>query len=330
MPIANLDDYRPPVLLKNGHLNTIFPYLFRKTENSYRQRLRIDTPDGDFFDVDTAFCGSEKLAILVHGLEGSTYSGYMIQMTTVLVRQGWDVIAINFRSCSGEMNRTPKFYHSGFTEDLHMVVSEYGFNYSRLALIGFSLGGNVVLKYTGDGIYEVPPQLTKVVAVSTPVDLASGSKEISKPRNKIYDHNFVKSLKSKIKKKARLGLLDVDLAPLRKVHSLYQFDEKFTAPIHGFLGAKDYYSRCNSRQFLKNIHIPTLLINALDDPFLADECYPYDIAKNHLRFYFLPSKFGGHLGFTTFGVQNYWYEQKIIDFLHDNPPFGGNGDRDRM
>ena len=172
MPVIQHVDYKPPILFRNNHLNTIYPFLFRNGIVPDYKRKRFDTGDGDFIDLDTIFNSNNKLAILCHGLEGSSDSQYMRFTSQLLSENGWDVIAMNHRSCSGEMNRKIQMYHSGFTDDLHEVISTYEKDYEEVILAGFSLGGNMILKYTNDGLFTLSPILTKVAAVSVPCDLA--------------------------------------------------------------------------------------------------------------------------------------------------------------
>ena len=317
MPILDASEYTPPILFRNGNVNTIYPYLFRKKNDPDFQRERFETSDEDFIDLDLLQNDREKLAIICHGLEGNSDSQYIRHTSQFLFENDWDVLCINFRSCSGEMNRKLQMYHSGFTSDVHEVVSSYSEKYEHISLVGFSLGGNVILKYISDGIFDLPSQLKSVVAVSVPVDLSKSALKISSRANWIYDKRFRVSLEEKIREKHKLYPESINLRYLSKIKTLRDFDDFYTGPIHGFDGAEDYYSKCNSKQFLENISIPTLLITALDDPFLPPESYPFEIAAEHENFYFLAPKFGGHVGFTTFGTNYYWNEHKTLLFINN-------------
>ncbi|MEE9439489.1 MAG: alpha/beta fold hydrolase, partial [Saprospiraceae bacterium] len=287
MPLIYSYDYRPNFIFRNGHVNTIFPYLFRKVKTIFTSRERYNTSDDDFIDLDCIFSNNSRLVILCHGLEGSSDSQYIQHVASTLSSDKWDVIAINFRSCSGEMNKQLHMYHSGHTSDLHGVIQFYQNNYQSISIIGFSLGGNVVLKYVNDDIFDISSKIKSIVGVSVPCDLEGSAEIISHWTNKIYDSGFLKTLKRKLRQKHNLFPDEIDLGVLSKVSCLYEFDNLFTAPLHGFIDAKDYYTRCNCLQFLQNVKIPTLLINALDDPFLSTKCYPFDLAKRLKYLYFL-------------------------------------------
>jgi len=324
MPILDASDYKPPLVFRNGNLNTIFPFLFRKSTKPNYKRSRFETSDGDFIDLDLLQNNKNRLAIICHGLEGNSNSQYMQNSAAFLFSNDWDVLCINFRSCSGEMNRKLKMYHSGFTSDVHEVVSSYQETYPEISLIGFSLGGNVILKYISDGIFTLPKSLKSVVTMSVPVDLSKSARKISSRSNWVYDKRFRVSLEQKIREKHKKFPAEVNLEHLRKIKTLRDFDDYYTGPLHGFDGAEDYYSKCNSKQFLENISLSTLLITAIDDPFLSPESHPFSVAANNNNFYFLAPKFGGHVGFTTFGTNYYWNENKTLQFINNPDLFSAN------
>lgn len=321
MPILDASEYTPPLLFRNGNINTIYPFLFRKKNIPNFSRVRFTTSDEDFVDLDILGNGHSKLAIVCHGLEGNSDSQYIQNTAQFLHDNQWDVLCINFRSCSGEMNRKLQMYHSGFTRDLHEVLDAYQKGYDHISLVGFSLGGNVVLKYISDGIFDLPEPLKSIVAISVPTDLSKSALKISSKANWMYDKRFRVSLEEKIKEKHKYFPDEINLDYLSKIKTLRDFDEYYTGPLHGFDGAEDYYSKCSSKQFLGNISIPTLLITAMDDPFLPPESYPFDIAAENEHFFFLAPKFGGHVGFTTFGTVHYWNEQKTLNFINDPDGF---------
>jgi predicted alpha/beta-fold hydrolase len=317
MPVLDANDYIPPLMLRNGHLNTFYPYLFRKKRDFQYTRQRIFTPDADFFDVDWyKNADSNKLVILLHGLEGSSDSQYITGTTRAVSVQGYHVAAINFRSCSGEMNLQMKMYHSGFTEDLHHFISWHTDNYSELYLCGFSLGGNVTMKYTGDNKYSVNPKIKAICGISVPCDLRAGSIKIRQFQNRLYEKKFLNTLKIKMKYKCTHFPQSLNPENINKIKSLWDFDYWFTAPLHGFADAEDYYTTCSSKQFLKNISIPALIINACDDSFLPAESYPFDEAKINPDLFLMAPKYGGHVGFTTFASDQYWNEYQIVRFFN--------------
>jgi predicted alpha/beta-fold hydrolase len=315
MPVIETNNYHPHLPFRNGHLNTIFPALFRQTQPLVYQRERITTPDDDFLDVDFLRQGKSRVAFLLHGLEGSSSSQYIKGATDIFFQNGWDVAMINHRSCSGEMNRQRRMYHSGVTDDPHTVIQRLKKDYDEIVMVGFSLGGNMTLKYLGEWGEKADPILKCAVAISVPIDLHSCSLRIISPSNFIYDKRFLRSLSKKVHLKHKQFPETFKPEHLKQVKNLWDFDEYFTAPLHGFEGAKGYYANCSSLPGLKNIRIPTLLINALDDPMLGEECYPISIAEASGHLHFMAPQYGGHCGFTRFGERNYWQELEMIEFV---------------
>jgi len=305
--------YSPPLLLFNRHLETIYPSLLRKVDFQGAARERITTPDDDFLDLDWYRQESSRCVIISHGLEGNSDRSYVLGMARAFFLKGYDVLAWNYRGCSGEPNRQLRFYHSGATDDLHTVSLHAAGHYNQLYLVGFSLGGNLTLKYLGEGI--APAAVSRAVALSVPLNLHTSCLEISKPSNWIYTHRFLRSLSAKVR--AKKGLASVlDVSRLDTVKNLLDFDEHFTGPLHGFAGALDYYQRCSSIHALPYIKIPTLVISALNDPFLSKECYPEETYPNVTLEY--PSR-GGHVGFAQFDRNGlYWSEMRALSFIEDN------------
>ena len=317
MPIIDCSDYKPSRLFRNGHFATIYPAFFRKQERVKFSRERVKTPDEDFLDVDLLRKKSNNKAVfLFHGLEGSTDSQYIQSAAREMHQMGFDIIATNFRGCSGEQNLKVNTYHSGFTDDVSFIIDYYSAKYSKTGIIAYSLGGNVALKYAGEYPEKVHPKLTKLVAVSVPLHLADGSKELEKPSNYFYTQNFLKTLKKKVIEKEKRFPGQLDLSHLKKVKSIWDFDEYYTGPINGFTGAKDYYSKSMALQFLPNISVETHIISSLDDPFLSKSCYPFAEARISKTISFHQSKYGGHVGFYQKGPK-YWLDRKLIDIFQD-------------
>lgn len=304
--------------MSNGHYQSIYPSLFRKVTGVQYQRERIDTPDGDFLDLDWSRIGRRKVAILSHGLEGDSNRHYILGQVKALNARGWDACAWNFRGCSGESNRTLKFYHSGATYDLETVISAVIASglYDEIALIGYSLGGNLTLKYLGDSGETVPSKIKSAVVFSAPVDLAASSLKIGKWYNRIYMIRFLRSLHEKIKAKMPRfpGLLNDD--DYGSVRDFKDFDDRYTAPIHGFKDAADYWEKCGAKPVLVNIRIPTLLVSAQNDPFLPPSCFPIEAARQSQYFHFENPKSGGHVGFMAINLEGeYWSERRAVEFL---------------
>ncbi len=317
MPVKKSSTYKAGGLFRNGHFNSMYTYLSRKVTPVPFTRERVTTPDDDFIDVDLYVQHSRKAIFLFHGLEGSTSSQYIQGTSHTFYDHGYDVIAMNYRGCSGEDNHHLRSYHSGNTPDVNLIINKYIGNYDEVALVGFSLGGNKILKYSSDGIYDISLKVKAVCAVSAPVDLHACSLKICTWQNYFYQRKFLSTLLAKAKTKAQKFPNDIDLAIFDKIKNLYDFDEYFTAPVHGFKNAADYYARCNSLQFLKNITIPTLLLNAQDDPFLSKSCFPYNIADQNPSFFLEAPKYGGHCGFYTKGKSYYWDELEILSFVEN-------------
>ncbi len=305
--------YSPPPLLFNRHLETIYPALFRSVNFKPPVRERIATPDNDFLDLDVYSQGASRCVIISHGLEGNSSRAYVLGMAKTFYTAGFDVIAWNYRGCSGEVNRQLRFYHSGATDDLKTVVEHAAKKYTDLTLVGFSLGGNLTLKYLGEAIPH--PAVHQAVTFSVPMNLHSSCMQISTPGNWMYVRRFLSSLKKKVKEKAAIRT-DLNIEKLDSIQTLMEFDDYFTGPIHGFQDALDYYNQCSSINFIESIGVRTLIVNALNDPFLGPDCYPTKDFKrsDHVTMEY-PSH-GGHVGFALFDQKGlYWSEMRALSFI---------------
>ena len=307
--------YKAPRFLFNAHLETIYPSLIRRVTVAPYERERIPTDDDDFLDLDWIRNGSKKLVIISHGLEGSSHRPYVKGLAKAALNHGFDVLAWNFRGCGGEINRQRRFYHSGATDDLHTVLTHAIATkaYDSMSLTGFSLGGNLTLKYLGERTLD--PIIRKSVVFSVPLDLHSSCEKISHPSNWIYARRFLNSLKMKVVQKHAL-YPDLDITSLKRIRTIMDFDEHYTAPLHGYSGALDYYTQNSSLQFLKNIRTPTLIINAKNDPFLSDACFPVGVLQDHPYVRISVPVRGGHVGFAQFTSNGlYWSEEQAMQFL---------------
>jgi len=305
--------FRPPLFLRNGHLQTIMGALLPRRFRNEVLAERLELPDGDFLDLDWVKAGHRRLAVISHGLEGSSKNRDIRGLSAALNKAGWDTLAWNFRGCSGELNRCLRFYHSGETGDLSAVLSHAAGGYSSLALVGFSLGGNMILKYLGEG--NVHPFVHAAVAISVPVDLASSARALDRrPGNQIYLRRFMKSLAAKVEAKAKRFPTEIDATGVRDVRSFSIFDDRYTARIHGFRDAEDYWSQSSAIGYLNRISIPTLLLNAKDDPFLSLESFPYKEGRQNPCLSLETPNSGGHLGFLD--AQGFWIERRIPEFLN--------------
>ena len=303
---------------KNKHLETIIPALFRNIPIKYtRERLELD--DGDFIDLDWKFKNNnKKLLILFHGLEGSSNSQYIKGFAKYFYQNNFNICAVNFRSCSGENNRLLSSYHMGKSEDIKLII-EYilnNKNYTSIVLGGFSLGGNVLLKYLGEQSFNLNKVITSAFAFSVPIELDSSSKVLSKNWNKPYMIRFLKTLNKKMITKSIQFPGIIDTKGINKINNFHEWDTRFTAKTNGFIDAKDYYNKSSSLQFLPQIKIPTLLINALNDPFLSEKCYPIELAKKHEFLYLETPKQGGHVGFLMNKINGIYYsEMRALEFV---------------
>lgn len=319
MPILPQPPYFMPFPFTNGHVQTLYPTLFRTPPQTSPRFERIDTPDDDFLDLDwhTAPGPTRRAAIVTHGLEGNSRKKYPLAMAAALTQGGWDVVCRNLRGCT-EPNRTIFSYHSGETEDLHTVIRHVlaTDRYDEIALIGFSLGGNQTLKYLGEEPGRVPAEVTQAVVYSVPCDLAGCADVLDMPSRRIYMEYFMRGLKQKTRAKAALFPGQIDITGLSRITSFWEYDDRFTGPIHGFEGASDYYEQSSSLQFLSAIRVRTLLVSATNDVFLTPSCYPTDVARHNRHLFLEMPATGGHVGFVQFsGDKLYWSERRAVDFL---------------
>jgi uncharacterized protein len=292
----------------------MYPALLRKVSGVDYDRERIQTPDDDFLDLDWLRQGAERVVIISHGLEGNTSRAYMKGMAQAFYNQNFDVLTWNFRGCSGEVNKQLRFYHSGATDDLDCIVEHATRKgYKEIYLIAFSLGANMTLKYLGEK--DRRSEIKKAVVFSVPMDLHASCIKISKPSNWLYSNRFLNSLKAKVIAKAHVRK-ELDVKDIHKLKTLIDFDDRYTAPLHGFMSAIDYYQRCSSLNFIESIGIPTLIVNAKNDPFLSETCFPHRQLNMHACVRLEDPGFGGHVGFAQFTKNGlYWSEERALSFI---------------
>ncbi|RYY17948.1 MAG: alpha/beta fold hydrolase [Cytophagaceae bacterium] len=325
MPVVAKSTYRPAAYLLNGHLQTIVPSTLRRVPDLRYRRERLELPDGDFVNLDWALAGPAPgrcLGIISHGLEGDSNRPYVRGMARAFVRAGLDALAWNYRGCGGEPNRLPRAYHLGDTADLAAVVQHaIGAGYEEIFLTGFSAGGNVTLKYLGEAPGQVPPQVKRAAVFSVPTDLKAGSENISRWQNRVYLYRFMNSLRRKMRDKAAQLPGHFDLTGLDELRDFPQFDDRYTAPMHGFASANAYYEHAASGRYLGGIRIPTLLVNALNDPLLPPSCFPRREAAASPYLYLETPAAGGHVGFAEGRPDGEYYsERRAIDFLTSAVP----------
>jgi len=309
-------NYKAPFFFRNGHIHTIYTTLFRKVNNVTYQRERIETPDQDFLDLDWSKVGSDNLAIISHGLEGDSHRTYVKGMVRAMNQAGIDALAWNFRGCSGESNRLLGLYHNGSTNDLHTVVSHAAPAYKNIFLIGFSMGGNMSLLYLGKQAQSIPEPVKGCISFSVPCDLTDASVALARKENTLYMKRFLRLLHEKIKMKQVDFPQQINDHDYHQLKSFADFDGRYTAPIHGFVSAEDYWKKCSCRPWLGQIKVPSLIVNSLDDPFLIDGCYPVQECTDNPHLRLEITRHGGHVGFMAQnGEQNYWSEQRAVDFI---------------
>lgn len=328
MPVFE-SPYAPPRWLRHGHVQTMWPVLFRKVPPLSAARVRLDTCDGDFVDIEWLRAGPQRggrrAVVLSHGLEGNTGRKYMRGMASCLVNEGWDVVGRNLRGCSDELPRTMGGYHMGETNDLHTVTQwcvDQG--YETLVLVGFSMGGSQTLKYIGEMPQRVPREVRAGVGISVPCDLVGASLRLSQWECAVYMAYFMRTMHGKMR---RMAAVFPDFPSIRRlacIRTFDVFDERFTAPINGFTSALDYWTRCSCGQFLPNIAVPVLLLNAVDDPFMTPSCYPRAEAVRNPLLTLELCRYGGHVGFVAPGPR-YYSEARVVRWLEErfDPAYAG-------
>ncbi len=333
------DSFTPAWWLRNPHLQTLWPHLLRFAPHIATRRERLELPDGDFIDLNWTLNAARHaessppspILIVLHGLQGSVRSQYANGLLRAIEQMNWRGVFMHFRGCSGESNRLARCYHAGETEDLATLVQilRQREPHTPLVAAGFSLGGNVLLKWLGELGAQAP--LQAAVAVSVPFDLADSVQRIDRGFSRIYQHRLLRKLRSGIRRKFMHIAAPSNLGDLRRLRSVREYDGKVTAPLHGFTDADDYYVKSSSRQYLQHIRIPTLILHAADDPFMTAQAIPQpeELAPS-VRLELSPH--GGHLGFVGGKYPwrpDYWLETRIPEFLRsaldtnsrvENPP----------
>lgn len=301
MPIIESTYTKPPFPYFNGHTQTILPSMFRKIDQPTYERERLELSDGDFVDLDWFKKESDQLIILTHGLEGSSERHYVKETAKLFYEKGWEALAWNCRSCSGEMNRNLRMYNHGDIADIGEVIA-YATSkkkYKTIVLAGYSMGGNIGMKYLGVHGKDVPNNIKVSINFSAPTDLSSSAKLLDETKSWFYSNRFRKKIWKKIQIKAAQFPGVVDLSNFKKVKKWEDFDNYFTAPVNGFESAQAFYHFASAKYFMEDIAIPTLLVNAQNDPILTPACNPIELAKQNVNFYLEMPAEGGHVGFTS-------------------------------
>ena len=326
MPLTTTSSFKPAWWLKHPHLQTLWPALMRRPPRLSRKREHLPTADGDVLDLDWHGEAPRPIVMLLHGLSGSSQSSYILGMQAALNARGFRTVALNFRGCGGQPNQTARCYHSGDTDDLDGLYRHLRQRYPHtpMAAVGYSLGGNVLLKWLGEGRSEV--DLFAAAAVSVPLLLNLCSSRMDLGFSKLYRNQLLRELKQYVQLKhrhllrlghaheaeklSRLG----DLSPLS---SFWEYDDRVIAGLYPFRDVHDYYAKSSSRQFLKSILTPTLIVHSHDDPFMSPGVIPRE-AELSAAVEFEIASHGGHVGFVAGDNPcrpRYWLEERIPLFL---------------
>jgi uncharacterized protein len=339
-PITNhafVNSYRAPRWLPGGHAQTIYAALLVRRERVVYRRQRWDTPDGDFIDLDWTeetpdarrqmpAAGSTRpstpdtrpLVVLFHGLEGSSRSHYALNLMAAVRERGMRGAVVHFRGCSGELNRLPRAYHSGDAQEIDWILRRLRARNAAAPLyaVGVSLGGNALLKWLGESGDDAARVIDAAAAVSAPLDLMASGDALGQGFNLVYARNFLGTLRAKSLAKLERypGLYDADA--VRASRTLREFDDLVTAPLHGFENTDDYWTRASSKAGLKNVRVPTLVINARNDPFLPATALPGpgDVAA---AVTLEQPEEGGHVGFVSgaFPGNLGWLSRRLLEFF---------------
>jgi predicted alpha/beta-fold hydrolase len=304
----------PPLWLRNPHLQTLWPKFARKNIQLHLSRERVELADGDFIDLTWSVNDNRHPVLVLHGLEGSLESHYALPTLHALNTAGFKAVFMHMRGCSDEPNRLTRSYHSGATEDLAEIISHLNKSgRPAVAAVGFSLGGNLLLKYLGES--GSGAGLRAAVAVSVPFKLKDAAQRLTQGFSRLYQVHILNQLKHSYRKKfeTRTSPLNINL---KNIRSIYQFDDQITAPLNGFKGVEDYYSKCSCHGYLKKITTPTLILHAQDDPFMYERSIPgtEELGPGiHMALY----KHGGHVGFVhgTMGQSHYLTDRMIPGYL---------------
>jgi uncharacterized protein len=318
--------FTPTFLLKNRHIQTLYSSLFRKVPTHSFNIEKFELSDGDFIECywyNKRKANSNKaIVLLFHGLTGSYKSPYILGTMQELDKNGYDSVVVHFRSSSGVMNIKPNSYHSGKTDDAMEFIKSLQKKYidSKIFAIGYSLGGNILLKLLGETADASP--ITAAISISAPLQLDVCSDQMNRGFSRLYQHLLLKDLNRSLEEKYEMhdmkSLINLDKKDVKKLSTFWEYDDAYTAPIHGFTSAQDYYTKSSSKQFLKLIKTNTLVIHAIDDPFTTPKILPNkDELSRYVKLEVFPN--GGHVGFIEGSLlkPKYWLEERIINYFHE-------------
>lgn len=320
MPVIE-SDFKPSFLFRNPHLSTVHASLLRWIPRVKFERERVDTPDGDFLDLDWKKGGSKNLVLILPGLEGKSNSLYSRAVIRYFTKRGWDALGMNYRGCSGSKNRKLRGYHMGASDDVSFVV-DHAINhhqYDNILLVGYSLGGNLALKYAGEMGKQLPPQVKSAVAFSAPMDIKASDERLNKWYNYQYLKWFMFPLNVKARQKMRQFPGKLNYKGFLFGKNFVYFDTHFTAPANGYSTVEEYWEKSSCLAHLPNVEIPVLVVSSLNDTFISKNCYPVELARNHKNIYLEMPKYGGHCGFIKrYFEQEYWMEERAYQFVTEH------------
>lgn len=317
MPIIPSTYNKRPFYFINKHIETVAPSLLYKGELVKYKRERLELVDGDFLDLDWLRSGSKKLAVLTHGFEGSSHRHYITRPSKYLQINGWDVLSWNCRSCSEEINRLPQFYHHGSTGDLDFVVQHaLNYNYKFIALVGFSMGGSLNLKYIGEA--DRSDLIKAVVSFSTPCNLNDSARQLKQKGNWIYEDKFIRKIKKKIKIKTNMFPDIYQPDHLGLIKDFKSFHELYSHIFYGCRTIGEFHEDITCDKYFDGIKVPTLIANAKNDPLLTGGCYPIEFASSSTNVFLEMPEFGGHVGFTLSKHKWTWMEYRLLQFLEEH------------
>jgi hypothetical protein len=320
-----VEPFKPAAGLANPHVQTLLATVLPRGRGITFQRVRIDTPDGDFLDLDLPQVADARLqpeapvVLFLHGLEGNARRPYALDLYRQLAQRGIRSVGMNYRACSGEINRTARSYHAGATDDVALVHTWLDQRFPGVAkgMAGVSLGGNMLLKYLGERGGEVAIRLRAAAAISPPFDLNLGGEHLSQGLSQRYVAHFLASIQAKLRAKAELLRPLIDLERALAAQTLREIDEAMTAPLHGFASADDYYTRSSSRRYLAGVQVPTLILRAKDDPLVSAADIPYDLFLHNPILFPGITEQGGHVGWVEGRPLAYrlWAQRQVATFL---------------
>jgi predicted alpha/beta-fold hydrolase len=321
VPALDGREYRPPWWYRGRHLQTVWGSFFRRLAPPPLRRERVQTEDGDFVDLDWIAASPPPGApfiLILHGLEGSSRSHYALGLLREVAERGWAGAVLHFRTCGGEINCSPRLYHSGDTADLQWVAGRLIAQEPDrpFGLVGVSLGGNVMLRWLGERGEALAAEVKAAVAISVPFDLAAAAAVLDRGlRRWLYTEHFLGTMRAKVKAKADMYRDLIDLPAIARARTFREWDRFVTAPLYGFADERDYWERCSSGPVLSAIRRPCLLINAVNDPFVPAASLPIEAVRGSrwLETAFVPQ--GGHAGFLEGRGERSWAERRAVDFL---------------